>query len=67
MFLYANGSAGDRRQMLGGLTGNEMPIILANEEETIYFTKTHLADLKAVVQADHAGPAREEGVEAAPV
>ncbi|WP_221403629.1 hypothetical protein, partial [Croceicoccus naphthovorans] len=34
------------------LDGEELEVILAQNDETIYFTKTHLADLKKVIEVD---------------
>jgi hypothetical protein len=52
MFQYANGSTGVLRDLTMELVGNTLPVVLAKEETTIYFTKTHLADLKAVIRVD---------------
>ena len=34
------------------MAGNELEIILAQQNATIYFTGTHAADLRAVIAAD---------------
>ena len=34
------------------LDSEELEVILAQNDETIYFTKTHLADLKKVIEID---------------
>ena len=34
------------------MVNNELEIVLAQADTTIYFTKTHIADLQAVVEAD---------------
>jgi hypothetical protein len=52
MFLYANGSLGLMRSMLVVLATTELDVILAQEEMTIQFTKTHIADLKRIINAD---------------
>ena len=31
---------------------NELDVILAQRDATIYFTKTHIADLKKVIEVD---------------
>ncbi len=36
-----------------------IPVVLANQEVTIYFTKTHLADLQAIIKADADEPSRD--------
>jgi hypothetical protein len=51
MFQHANGSTDKLRDLLVELTGNEMKVMLAREETTIYFTMTHLADLRAIIGA----------------
>lgn len=56
MFRYANGSADITIEMLMALAGNELEIILAQNDNTIYFTKTHLADLKAIIGAEEESP-----------
>jgi hypothetical protein len=63
MFQYANGSTEKLRDLLIDLVGNFLPVVLAKEETRIYFTKTHLADLKAIIGADE-GDAEETGDEA---
>lgn len=55
MFRHVNGSAELMKDMLLDLTVNELEIILAEADMTIYFTKTHLADLKVVVAVDREG------------
>jgi hypothetical protein len=53
MFMYANGSA-DLSEALCELTANELEVVLAQRAATIYFTKTHIADLKEVIRVDRA-------------
>jgi hypothetical protein len=52
MFQHANGSSNSMRSLFLEMTSNELKIVLAQRDATIYFTKTHLADLEAVIQAD---------------
>lgn len=52
MFRHANGSAKSLRQSIVRQTGNECPVLLAQQEHTIYFTKMHLADLQALIATD---------------
>jgi hypothetical protein len=53
MFQHANGCSAEKlRHMVTDLDGNALTVVLAKEEETIYFTKTHLADLKAIFGTD---------------
>ncbi|BAV33390.1 hypothetical protein SCL_1076 [Sulfuricaulis limicola] len=52
MFLYANGSRDRMKDIFVELTGNELQIVLAQKHFMIYFTKTHIADLKRVIEID---------------
>lgn len=52
MFQYANGSADLMLEMFVNLGENELEVVLAQQDATIYFTKTHIADLKAVIKQD---------------
>jgi hypothetical protein len=52
MFLYANGSSESMKSAFLEMTTNELGLILAQKSTTIYFTKTHIVDLKAVIQAE---------------
>lgn len=51
MFQHANGSKDLIRSMFLDLTTTELEVVLAQEDTTIQFTKTHIADLKAVIEA----------------
>jgi len=48
----ANGSADLLPDLFLGLCSNDPGVDLAGQDSTIYFTKTHIADLKAVVGMD---------------
>ncbi|MHB8880075.1 MAG: hypothetical protein ACYC69_01040, partial [Thermodesulfovibrionales bacterium] len=52
MFQHANGSADIIQDMFANLTGNELEVVLAQKNASIYFTKTHIADLKSVISTD---------------
>jgi hypothetical protein len=52
MFRHANGSRDSLKPSLLEIDGNELRVNLALEETTIYFTKTHIVDLRAVIEAD---------------
>jgi len=54
MFQYANGSADCLERDVVNLVGNELVVVLAQKELTIYFTKTHAVDLKEVIRVDRA-------------
>jgi hypothetical protein len=48
MFKHANGSQ-DLRERFVEMQGQRLDVVLADEECTIYFTKTHIADLKQLI------------------
>ena len=52
MFQHANGSEDSMQLMFLELEGNELEVVLAQQDMTIYFTKTHIADLKVVIEAE---------------
>ena len=52
MFIYANGSKGVMRDRFLTLDGSELELTLANQPATIYFTDTHVADLRVVIEID---------------
>jgi hypothetical protein len=53
MFQHANGSSASIRSLLLKMTSNELKVVLAQKDMSIYFTKIHIADLKAVIQAEN--------------
>jgi hypothetical protein len=53
MFQYANRSGDELLKMFSKITSNELDVVLAQREATIYFTKTHIADLRAVIEVDN--------------
>lgn len=52
MYMYANGSVETMKEIFLGLDGNELEIALAGENETIYFTRMHIADLRTIIEAE---------------
>lgn len=52
MFQHANGSADLMQDMFIELAGNELEVVIAQKNATIYFTRTHVADLKSVLSID---------------
>jgi hypothetical protein len=52
MFRHANSTKDFMMEMFLELTGNELEVVLAQENATIYFTKTHIADLRSVIAVD---------------
>lgn len=64
MYQHANGSAYITCDAILELIGNELGIILAGTEHSLYFTKTHIADMKQVIEADmNVGQRDERGSE----
>lgn len=51
MFQHANGSKELLEPMLKELEGTELEVVLAQRDMTIYFTETHITDLKAVISS----------------
>jgi hypothetical protein len=54
MYRHANGSSDEIREMFAEVTGNELPVVLAQKEVAIYFTKTHICDLREILKVDAA-------------
>lgn len=52
MFRFANGSHDKLKDMFLKIEGNELKVVLAQKETSIYFKKIHIADLKAVIKAE---------------
>lgn len=52
MYVHANGSRETMMELFRALGGNELEVVLANEDKTIYFTRTHIADLEAIIEAE---------------
>lgn len=52
MFQHACGSDDIIAEMFEQLDGNKLEVVLAENDEVIYFTSTHIADLKAVISAE---------------
>ncbi|WP_372502278.1 hypothetical protein P7L66_12580 [Tistrella mobilis] len=52
MFQYTNGSRDQLKGMIIQASANELEIILAQQPTQIYFTKTHLSDLRALIAAE---------------
>jgi hypothetical protein len=60
MFQYANGSSDSLESDLVSLAVNELPVVLAQNDLTIYFTKTHTIDLKEVIRVDRTDTTPQE-------
>ena len=61
MFQHANGSSDSMRSLFLEMTSNQLEIVLAQKDATIYFTKTHIADLKTVIQAETSNQSETDG------
>jgi hypothetical protein len=52
MFEHANPGRDDLIEQLVDLEANRLPVLLAGKESSIYFNRTHVLDLKAVIETD---------------
>lgn len=52
MYMHANGSKETMMELFRNLGGNELEVVLADEDNTIYFTRIHIADLEAIIEAE---------------
>jgi hypothetical protein len=52
MYRYANPFKGDLRERFQVLSGNDLEVELGQSELTIYFSKVHVMDMKAVLKAE---------------
>jgi hypothetical protein len=52
MYRHANGCKEILRDMVKDLTGNELEVILAQRDMTIYLSTVHVIDIKAVIAAE---------------
>ncbi|RYY23230.1 MAG: hypothetical protein EOP62_20810 [Sphingomonadales bacterium] len=52
MFRFVNGSRRTLRDDFRDLFGNELAVVLADRDMSLYFSKTHIVDLKAVLDAE---------------
>jgi hypothetical protein len=52
MFQYANAAIESLSEAFCNLSTNELSLVLAQKPLSIYFTKTHIADLKQVIRVD---------------
>lgn len=56
MYRLVNGSREMMRGAFQVIDGNELPVVLAEKDMTVYFSKTHIVDLKAVLEAEESLP-----------
>lgn len=52
MFQHTNGSRDENLGMFLEMEGNELNVELARQAASIYFTKTHATDLRAVIESE---------------
>ena len=52
MYRHANNTADKVKSLFLDLKGTELGVILAGEDKTVYFTKTHVADLRVIIETD---------------
>lgn len=64
MYRLANGSADVMRESFENLSGNELDVVLAQQGATIYFSKVHIIDLKAVLKAEEDTSVNEQPIAA---
>lgn len=57
MYRLVNGSRETMREAFQALTDNELEVVLAEQDLTVYFSKTHIIDLNAVLDAEDSLPA----------
>ena len=55
-FQLANGSKPELKELFSNLVDGRMPVSLAGQTKTIYFTQTHLNDLRVAIESDKAQP-----------
>ena len=60
MYRHANACKEVIRDMVEGLTGNELEVVLAQRDMTIYLSTVHVIDIKAVIAAEANLPAEVE-------
>lgn len=55
MFKYANGTTEEMKEFFLGMEANELDVVLAEGNATVYFTRTHIIDLNALIKMDDSG------------
>ena len=53
MFMHANGSKDEMKDRLLTLNGSELELTLADQPVNVYFTDTHIEDLRIVIEVDN--------------
>jgi len=57
MFRHVNSSRAQLKDLFMSMAGEELVVVLAQKRWPIHFTKTHIADLRTIIDID----ARREG------
>jgi hypothetical protein len=52
MYRHANGTRELLKDLFLELVGNEMELVLAGEDASLYFTRAHIVDLRAIIDAE---------------
>ena len=52
MYRLVNSSTKTMREAFQALSDNELDVVLAEQDMTIYFSKTHIVDLTAILDAE---------------
>lgn len=52
MFQFANGSKDVLKAVFSEMIGNQLEVVLAQKDASIYFTKVHIADLRKIIDVD---------------
>ena len=60
MYRFVNGSTKTMREAFQALSDNELEVVLAEQDMTIYFSKSHIIDLKAVLDAEDSLPSGQD-------
>lgn len=60
MYRLVNGSQDTLRESFLAIDGNELAVVLAERDMTIYFSKTHMVDLQAVLEAEESSTGAAE-------
>ena len=53
MFMHANTSKAEMKNRFLALHGSALELTLADQSVTVYFTETHIADLRVVIEVDN--------------
>lgn len=63
MWKHANGSKQSLRAVLAALESNRLAVVLGQKDDSVYFTRTHLLDIQALIRAEDDDIAAIEGDE----